>query len=387
MHRHELALLLELMHQPTAPFRERHVVDFATAFLRDRDVPFFLDPLGNVVVGCESPRAYARLVDAPSKEPLRLFVAHMDHPGFHGMNWVARDRLRVRWHGGAPVRALAGARVWLADADGRRYQGSMRRVRFSRNRRTIETAEIHVGEPIAPPRPAARELYGGFRFRAPVWRSGQKLYTQAADDLVGVFAVLMTACDAQRRRRGESSTFLGLLTRAEEVGFIGAIGHFRLGWLHDARRKVICVSLETSRTLPNAVIGGGPIVRLGDRRTVFDASALDVLTQVARRQLPRQHQRRIMDGGACEATAATIYGVSAIGISVPLGNYHNQGFEGGADSRGRYGPAPEFVHVGDVDGLLGLCRGLLRRGLPWRSPWQSDRKATDRLFRQYRSLL
>ena len=45
-----------------------------------------------------------------------------------------------------------------------------------------------------------------------------------------------------------------------------------------------------------------------------------------------------MDGGTCEATTATVYGYPCVGISVPLGNYHNQCFEGGPDSRGPLGP-------------------------------------------------
>lgn len=49
----------------------------------------------------------------------------------------------------------------------------------------------------------------------------------------------------------------------------------------------------------------------------------EVLTEIAQRTLPRRHQRRIMDGGACEAMAATVFGIPAIGLSVPLGNYHN----------------------------------------------------------------
>ena len=42
--------------------------------------------------------------------------------------------------------------------------------------------------------------------------------------------------------------FIGLLTRAEEVGFIGAIAHFDLGWLTRAGRPIICVNLENFRT-------------------------------------------------------------------------------------------------------------------------------------------
>lgn len=365
MPRRDHSLLLELLSQPTAPFREQRVIGFVTGLLRDHDVPFFIDPIGNVVVGCASPAAYARLIGARTAEPVRLYVAHMDHPGFHGARWLARNRLRVQWHGGAPTHHLANARVWIADDDGRRYEGRMHSARPARGGRTIQTAEVRFADSTAVPRSPPATLYGGFRFRAPVWRSGRRLYTQAADDLVGVYAVLRTALHGRRRRVAKPGPFLGLLTRAEEVGFVGAVGHFELGWLDGARRPVVCVSLETSRTLANAVIGKGPVVRLGDRRTVFDPSALNVLTQLAQQRLPGRHQRRIMDGGTCEATAATVYGVPAIGISVPLGNYHNQGFEGGPDCRGRNGPAPEFVHLDDVEGLLDLCAGLLQRGLPW----------------------
>lgn len=385
MRERELSLLLGLLRQPTAPFREQRIVEFVTATLRNHGVPFFRDPAGNVIVGCDSRGAYARLVRARTSEPLRLFVAHMDHPGFHGVRWLGRNRLRVHWHGGAPTRFVNGARVWLADADDHRYDGRMHAVRLTRNRRTIDTAEVRINASTSLRRYPPATLHGGFRFRAPVWQSGRRLYTQVADDLVGVFAVLATALDARRGRK--RAPFLGLLTRAEEVGFVGAIGHFSLGWLARARRPVLCISLETSRTLPNAAIGKGPVVRLGDRRTVFDPDALNVLTQLARRLLPQRHQRRIMDGGACEATAATMYGLAAVGISVPLGNYHNQGFEGGPDCRGRNGPAPEFVHLDDVDGLITLCRGLLRSGLPWREPWRVEKSRAEKLLRSYRKLL
>src|SRR4030066_192298 len=90
-------------------------------------------------------------------------------------------------------------------------------------------------------------------------RSGKKLYTKAADDLVGVFAILRTAMDLHAGRRRKAPPFIGLLTRAEEVGFIGTVGHLELGWLSAARRPTMCISLETSRTLPNALVGKGPV--------------------------------------------------------------------------------------------------------------------------------
>ncbi|MBI2779900.1 MAG: hypothetical protein HYX62_09025 [Gammaproteobacteria bacterium] len=387
-----LDLLLDILAQPTAPFREEHVIATVTRVLEHSRVPFFADPLGNLVVGAASQTEYLRLVrgersEGPSAEPLWVFIAHMDHPGFHGVEWLSPRRLKVQWHGGAPVKHLTGASVWLADSQGVAGAGTLARVKLTASKRSIDTAEIRLDAPLDFP---AKALYGGFRFRAPVWRSGKKLYTKAADDLVGVFAIVATALALfGKRRAAQPPPFLGLLTRAEEVGFVGAIGHFELGWLAQSqgRRPVVCVSLEASRTLPGAIVGKGPVVRLGDRRTVFNPDALKVLADVAERVLPGSHQRRIMDGGACEATAATAYGFPSIGISVPLGNYHNQGFEGGPDCKRPDGPAPEFVHLDDIAGELELCRALMKTGLPWDDPWKKQRQLLQKNLRHYRKLL
>jgi endoglucanase len=381
-------LLTELLTQPTAPFREEHVVAVVQRMLEQAGIPFFRDPVGNMVVGCTSHADYHRLAREKSGEPLRLFIAHMDHPGFHGVRWVSDTRLRIKWHGGSPVRHLAGSRVWLATAEGYWAEGRLSRVRLLKSKHAIDTAEVRVNGAMNGARPKADTLYGGFRFRAPVWRAGKKIYTKAADDLVGVFAVVSTALDHHKKSRGKKTPpFLGLLTRAEEVGFVGAIGHFELDWLAGARRPVIAVSLETSRTLPGALIGKGPVVRLGDRRTVFHPGYLKVLTDIAQDVLPGKHQRRVMDGGTCEATAAITYGLPAIGLSVPLGNYHNEGFEGGPGCRAPRGPAPEFVHLDDIEGLLKLCQALMRNGLSWNKPWDTQRRLMHRRLREYRQLL
>jgi endoglucanase len=188
-------------------------------------------------------------------------------------------------------------------------------------------------------------------------------------------------------RRKTATPFIGLLTRGEEVGFVGAIGHFELGWLTKRKRELICISLEASRTLPSAEIGKGPVVRLGDRRTVFNADALKILSDVAEKLLPGKHQKRIMDGGSCEATAATIYGLTTIGITLPLGNYHNQGLEGGPDCRGQAGPAPEFIHIDDLDAELKLCLGLMKPGLAWTDPWKKQQQALINNLKKYKRFI
>lgn len=359
--------LNEILSQPTAPYREAHVKRTLSAYFDREGIAYFLDPIGNIVVGVSSREEYLERLTQSTGEPLRLFIAHMDHPGFHGEKWLTKKDLRVRWHGGSPRKHLAGAPVWLADSEGLVGEGLITKPKLNRAGTALETAVVRLKEPVER---EAATLYGAFRFRAPVWWKKDVIYTKAADDLVGSFAVASLAAKVSRNA-ALGGNFLGLLTRAEEVGFIGAIGHFDLEWLNETRRPIVCVSLETSRTLPGAFVGKGPVVRLGDRATTFDPGALSVFTELAKQVLKGRHQRRIMDGGTCEATVATAFGYPCIGISVPLGNYHNQSFEGGPDSRGPHGPAPEFVHSHDIKGMITLCESLLKPGLPWDEPWRA----------------
>ncbi len=386
MNRAQRSLLLDILNQPTAPFREHRVLATAAKHLRRAGVPHFPDPHGNLVVGVESRQAYWRLIRAQGTNPVRVLVAHADHPGFHGLRWLNDNTLLAKWHGGSPIRHLRSSRVWLADGGGFVGHGELLRATILPSRHAIDTLTVRVHD-LPDQHGDARSLFGGFAFRSPVWQSGKKLYTKAADDLVGVYAVVSTAVQLFRKRQRSPMPFLGLLTRGEEVGFIGAIGHLELGWLQRARRPVVVVSLETSRTLPAAHIGRGPVVRLGDRRTVFDPAYSQALAAVAERTLPGRHQRRIMDGGSCEATAAIAWGLPAIGISVPLGNYHNQGLEGGPDCRGPNGPAPEFVHLDDVEGLRQLCMGLFEDDTDWVHPWRTVHRRLRANFRQYRKFL
>ena len=387
MNQRQTRLLDEILSQPTAPFKEQLVRDLAQRQLQRRDIPHFVDPAGNVVIGAASARDYRALLRKPHPEPLRILAAHMDHPGFHGVRWFENRRLRINWHGGSPVKHLSGARVWLASNQGVIGYGRIRKPVLHKSGFYLECAEVQLDDPALVREVRARDIFGGLAFRAPVWRSGKRLYTKAADDLVGVFAILETAFASFGRNRKNSPPFIGLLTRGEEVGFVGAIAHFELGWLAKAKRDLVFVSLEASRTLPNAVIGKGPIVRLGDRRTVYQADYLKVLADVASRVLPGKHQQRIMDGGACEAAAATIWGLPAIGITVPLGNYHNQGFEGGQDCVAPGGPAPEFVHMADIKGLLTLCRALVKPGLNWPDPWQQQKARLSKNAARYSKVL
>lgn len=374
--------LAKILDQPTSPFREGHVLRACEEILRTEKIPHFRDPAGNLVVGAGSKAEYRKRATAKSTEPLRIFIAHTDHPGFHGVEWVAPDRLAFKWHGGSPTAHLEGGKVWLADADGFVGEGRVEEFEMMAHGKAIDRGVIRVKDLRRPAK--AADLFGGFGFRANHWREGDLLYAKAADDLIGVHAILETAI-ALKKTKG--APFIGLLTRAEEVGFIGAIAHFELGWLKGAKRKRLAVSLETSRTLLGAEIGKGPVVRLGDRKSVFDSGATQVFSELAARVLPGKHQRRIMDGGTCEGTAATAYGIPTIAISVPLGNYHNQSFEGGPDAAPANGPAPEFVSVADIEGMCALTRAVMAAKLPWDRPFAATVASFKKSLKTYGKLL
>src|SRR5439155_14918185 len=136
----------------------------------------------------------------------------------------------------------------------------------------------------------------------PAWSiEDGRITARVCDDLLGVAAIL--ACLDELHRLRPDTAVWGLLTRAEEVGFLGALEAIRLGTV-PAGASVL--SLECSKALPNAPQGGGVIVRVGDRMSVFAPALTEALRMaaesVAKVDLTFRFQRKLMDGGACEAT-------------------------------------------------------------------------------------
>ena len=77
------------------------------------------------------------------------------------------------------------------------------------------------------------------------------------------------------------TTFHAAFTRAEEVGFLGA---WQVGQKWPYPDDAVFVSVETSRPVNGSVMGGGPIVRVGDRLSVFDGEAVAAVTLTAAEQ-------------------------------------------------------------------------------------------------------
>jgi putative aminopeptidase FrvX len=105
-----------------------------------------------------------------------------------------------------------------------------------------------------------------------------------------------------------------------------------------------------SKERPWARIGNGPVVRVGDRSTMFDPLATAFLLRAAdhcrERKSAFRVQRCLMDGGTCEATAFVGFGYRAGGLCLSLGNYHNIGKN--------LRPRAEYVSVNDLEQLVTL---------------------------------
>jgi putative aminopeptidase FrvX len=315
-----------LVRHPAVPYFEAAVCAEAIRICDEHGLDWRLDRFGNLLV---------TLRTASRTRPLAL-AAHLDHPGFHvgrrGGKWI------TEFHGGVadeyfgqatPLRVLPGG--WAARL-GRRL-GKERRFQLDGTVPAGATPEFAVWE------------LEDFAVR------GDCIHGRACDDLIGCAAILATLIELKRCRARVH--VIGVLARAEEVGFHGALMVARSRALP---KDALVVSLETSRELPPVQMGQGVIVRVGDRASVFDSRATRFLTEVAgevRREQPDfRFQRALMSGGTCEGTAYQEHGFQTAALCVALGNYHN------CAAAGRI--AAEYVSTRDARDMVRLLVGAAR---------------------------
>jgi endoglucanase len=186
----------------------------------------------------------------------------------------------------------------------------------------------------------------------------------------------------QLRRKPPPSPVAVLLTRAEEEGFIGAIAASRDGTL--LRKSDRLIAIECSAEQPFAPIGGGCVVRVGDRTSVFDSAVTYFLTRtaeaVAKRDKAFKHQRALMPGGTCEATVYDLYGYTAASVCVPLGNYHNM------DKRRRR-LAAEYIDLNDWRSMVKLFVAVARAGHTFDPSNPQLRERIEKRFAKHAKLL
>jgi endoglucanase len=199
--------------------------------------------------------------------------------------------------------------------------------------------EVHANKaPASPPQFAVWDLED-FAVR------NGRIHGRGCDDLVGVASILATLIELKRHRARVN--VIGVIARAEEIGFLGAMA---VAAAKKLPKNSLVISLETSRELPGVKMEQGVILRVGDRTSIFSSQAMRFLAEVAAEVKSRnkkfQFQRALMSGGTCEATAYQEFGYETAAVCVALGNYHNCG------ERNRI--AAEFVSAADALSMVEL---------------------------------
>ncbi len=184
--------------------------------------------------------------------------------------------------------------------------------------------------------------------------AGGFLYAHACDDLAGAAGAL-SALDVLRNHKNAGHVGV-LLTVAEEVGFLGAIAACRR---RTVPRKARLICLESSRSFLESPIGAGPILRVGDRMSVFSpdlTNRLGVLMAAYQDANPGfKAQRKLMPGGVCEASTFAAYGYESTCVCLPLGNYHNMvDIDGVLAGKRPARVGAEYISVSDFHGMVDL---------------------------------
>ncbi|MBI3548259.1 MAG: M28 family peptidase [Elusimicrobia bacterium] len=321
-----IRIFQELTVVPTAPFYEASVTERALSWLRKN--------LGRSVrVSTHRGGVLVRYVGA-GKAPALALAAHLDHPGFH-LSAVTAKGAKASLQGGLRPELLPGAAIEAFAA------------RPADNR---PAASGVLGRPVGDVYPVTWTQAPALKTKpvfailslTPCTVADGWCQSRSIDDLMGVAISLETLRRVAAQQLKTNVTVL--LHRAEEVGFIGALELIRARQISPDDS---ILSIETSKALPDAVPGQGPVIRTGDKSCAFDANLLALLDASADRlrQKGASVQRTRLTGGSCEGTAYLAFGYEAAGVAIPLVNYHN-----GGDGK----VEPEMVRLSDAEGAVQL---------------------------------
>lgn len=357
--------LMELTGLPTASGKEDRAIAWVEKWAKKRrNIELRRDQFGNLLLQRKG---------AASRTPI-VFAAHMDHPAF--VVTAARDgqTVEAEFRGGVADSYFLGTPVLLHHGKGEPALGVVTEVSQPESnggdKRVVVKLETDVAATpgdVMTWEMSEPEVLGG------------RLYALACDDLAGVAAAIATleTLLADRKFKGDVRV---LLTRAEEVGFVGAIAACRSGILP---KKARIVALENSKSFAESPIGLGPIVRVGDRTSTFDPDLTyrigKIAEGIAAEDAGFLWQRKLMPGGTCEASAYQALGYQATCVCLPLANYHNMNEETRRIDA-------ESIAIPDYHGLIRL---LVRIGQTLDEAAKSPPLKTrlDAIFAQRKGLL
>ena len=333
---------MELTAIPTAAGREDRVIAWIEQWVSAQNgISLKRDRFGNLLL---------KQTRASSKKPIYI-TAHLDHPAFVVRKQIDEQHLEMEFRGGVNDAYFVDALVEVFDNEGNGYTGKI--TSLKPNTKPFKRVTVRLQHSVAG------ILFNGdvarWKLKPPSIKNGL-LHAPACDDLAGVAAAI-AALDVIRDVRGLGHVGV-LLTRAEEIGFVGAIAAAKHKTIQKSAR-LLC--LETSRSFPESPIGAGPILRVGDKTSVFGPELTNAIANIMNTYQETHKkfkwQRKLMPGGTCESTAFCAYGYLSTCLCLPLGNYHNmKDIDGVLQKKKPAKICLEIISINDFHGLVKMLK-------------------------------
>ena len=308
-----LEILAALCRHPATSYFEDKVAREVERILTDAEVPYEQDDYGNIIARLTRRNESPGRPELVEGRPIAL-VAHMDHPGFEIIDVDGR-RLTLKMLGRvSDVIYEQQVDLVVHCADGSSCAAQTTGQDSDPEARVLYADLVEQNELVLP----AFAVFDLVDYEL----GDTRIFARALDDLAGC-ATTLSILETLVVEDGPVDV-IGVFTCAEEEGLIGARLLAAAGSLP---KETLVVSIESSRTLPGAEQGNGPVIRVGDALSTFSQSAETVL-QAARATLQRRDppipvQRQLMSGGVCEASVFVAHGYESTGVAFPLAHYHN----------------------------------------------------------------
>jgi len=358
---------MELTAIPTVAGQEGRVIEWIEQWVKKQSgIALRYDKFGNVLL---------TQTRKSSKKPIYI-TAHLDHPAFVVRKQIDDMHLEMEFRGGVNDAYFVGAKVEVFDNDDNSYIGTIQSL--NPKAKPFKRVIVKLKKGVAGI--LLKDDIARWKFNPPIVKNGL-LHAPACDDLAGVAAAL---CALDKIKKLPALGHVGvLLTRAEEIGFVGAIAAAKNKSVPKSSR-LLC--LETSRSFSESPIGGGPILRVGDKTSVFGPDITNAASEIMNAQKKFTWQRKLMPGGTCESTAFCEYGYLSTCLCLALGNYHNmKDIDGVLQKNKPAKVAPEVISVNDFHGLVEMLK-IICRDLD-KPRKASLRKALETRLKMYRKFL